>query len=61
MPENDPAPEWVTLFNPVNGLPWQCPNSPDALALWVDEKGFTKRPNKNTPDEFKGAAKEVSA
>lgn len=44
MPDTEPAPEWVTLINPVNNLPWECPNNPDALAYWVDEKGFKKAP-----------------
>jgi hypothetical protein len=60
MPDTEPAPERVTLYNPVNGLPWECPNTPDSLALWVGEKKFTKTPNKQTPDEFK-TAKEAPA
>lgn len=50
---------FVTIYNPVNGLPWECPNNPDALALWVEDKKYTKTPNAKTPDEFKGAAKEA--
>lgn len=50
-------PAFVTLYNPVNGLPWECPNNPDALALWVGEKKFTKKPNSKTPAD----AKEESA
>ena len=61
MPENEPAPEWVTLFNPVNGLPWQAPNKPDVLDYYVGEKKFTKTPNSKTPAEAKAAAKEDSA
>jgi hypothetical protein len=44
---------FVTIYNPVNGLPWECPNNEDALALWVSEKKYTKTPNSKTPDEFK--------
>lgn len=40
---------FTTIFNPVNGLPWECPNTEDALAYWVGEKKFTKTANKNTP------------
>lgn len=47
--------DWVTLFNPINGLPWECPNTEDALAYWVGEKKFTKTPNKQTKSEEKSA------
>jgi hypothetical protein len=47
------APAWITLYNPVNGLPWECPNTEDALAYWTGEKKFTKSPNAKTPAESK--------
>ena len=49
-------PPFVTIYNPVNGLPWECPNTDDALALWVGDKKFTKTPNAKTPAEFKKEA-----
>lgn len=56
MPDTEPAPEWVTIYNPVNGLPWECPNNEDSLAYYVGEKKFTKTPNGKTSAELKKEA-----
>lgn len=34
------AAQRVTIWNPVNGLPWDCPAG--AVDFWVKEKGFSK-------------------
>lgn len=36
---------FTTLYNPANGLPWDCPNG--AVDTFL-AKGWTKNPNKNT-------------
>ena len=48
---------FVTIYSPVNGLPWECPNTEESLAYWLGEKNYTKTPNSKT----KAAAKEDSA
>jgi hypothetical protein len=47
---------FVTIYNPVNGLPWECPDTEDSLAYYTGEKGFTKKPNKNTPADAKATS-----
>lgn len=47
---------FVTIYNPVNGLPWECPNDAESLAYYLGEKKFTKTPNAKTPAEFKKEA-----
>jgi hypothetical protein len=46
-------PAFVTIYNPVNGLPWECPNTDASLAYYLGDKKFTKTPNAKTPAEFK--------
>lgn len=55
MPDNEPAPEWVTLINPANDLPWECPNNAESLAYYVDEKGFKKAPAKSASSKKESA------
>lgn len=50
------APAFVTIYNPVNGLPWECPNNPESLDYYLNEKKFTKKPNAKTPAEEKETA-----
>ena len=47
---------FVTIYSPANGLPWECPNTEEALAYWTGEKGFTKKPNKQTPADAKATS-----
>jgi hypothetical protein len=42
------AAQRVTLWNPVTGLPWDCPAG--AVDYWVNERGFSKsEPRKAAP------------
>jgi hypothetical protein len=42
MSDHESAPEWVTLTNPANGLPWECPGDQESLDYYIKEKGFKK-------------------